>query len=124
MLSDCEEGFQGLFIENTIGILGRVVGHEGSCAENLGSEQLELNGKLTDECMSGICDGEPGEWGEEEVRVRVLGEVKGIFPMPNPARRQSENDVSSRCGTWFDTPTEHQDCSWAPDHSSQDRREL
>lgn len=56
---------------------------------------LELNGKLTDEHMSGICDGEPGKWGEVEVRVRVLGEIEGIFPMTNPAKRQSENYVSS-----------------------------
>ena len=97
MLSDCEEGFQGLFIENAIGILRRVVGHECSCAENLETEQLELNGKLTDESMSSICDGEPGEWGEEEVRVRALREVKSISPMFYPAKRKSENDVSSRC---------------------------
>lgn len=37
--------------------------------------------------MSGICDGEPGEWGEIEVRVRVLGEIEGIFPMTSPAKR-------------------------------------
>lgn len=48
---------------------------------------FELNGKLTDERMSGICDGEPGEWGEIEVRVRVLGEIEGIFPMTNPGKR-------------------------------------
>lgn len=49
--------------------------------------KLESNGKLTDEGMGGICDGEPGEWGQVEVRVRVLGEIKGIFPMSNPAQR-------------------------------------
>ena len=91
---------------------------------NLETGHLELNGKLTDECVSGICNGEPGEWGGEEVRVRVLGAVEGIFPMTNPATRQSEKDARSSCGTWFNTPTEHQDHNWAPDHSSQDRREL
>lgn len=85
---------------------------------------LELNCKLTDERMSGICDGEPGEWGEVEVRVRALRKIEGIFPMTNPAKRQSENDISSGFGTWFGTPTEHQDYSWAPDHFSQDHREL
>lgn len=74
--------------------------------------------------MSGICDREPGKRGEEEVRVCVLGEVEGIFPMFNPAKRQSKDDVRSVYGTWFDTLTKHQDYSWAPDHFSQGRREL
>lgn len=51
--------------------------------------------------MSSISDGEPGEWGEEEVRVRALREVKSISPMFYPAKRKSENDVSSRCGTYL-----------------------
>ncbi len=46
--------------------------------------------------MSGICDREAGEWGEEEVRVRVLGEIKCSFPMTNPV------EVRIMCGTWVD----------------------